>query len=123
MHYKELVLAVVVALVSLVIQVSCTSAASLQISNPELTAREFTGASNVKSSMAALTGIATNIKDTTARNCTITVTFYDEQSTNLGVASVSRESLGPGEVWNFTVQLTSPDAWKARSYEISTSNQ
>jgi hypothetical protein len=36
----------------------------------------------------------------------------------IGASSAYRQFLEPGEVWNFTVQLTAPDAWKARSYEI-----
>lgn len=107
----------------LLIQLACALSSNLLISNAELTAREFTNSANVKSSMAALTGMAKNNKDTPARNCLITVRFYDSNRNDLGVAMAARESLEPGETWNFTVQLTGPDAWKARSYDIRVSNQ
>jgi len=101
---------------------SCTPVSSIEIVNSELTAREFTGDQNVKNSMAVLTGTARNTKDSSIRNCIITVTFYDTQKNSIGVVSTARESLGPGETWSFVVQLTSPDAWKARSYNINVSN-
>jgi hypothetical protein len=123
LNFKKLPLILVPFTCMLMMQVACMTASSLQIKDPELTAREFTGDLNTKSSMAVLTGIARNTKDAPARNCVLTVTFYDAQSNNIGVASASRESLGPGETWSFTVQLTSPDAWKARSYELKASNQ
>jgi hypothetical protein len=123
MNSWKLSLIVVPVTVMLLMQAACTAASSLQITGPELTAREFTGDLNTKSSMAVLTGTARNTKDVTARNCVLTVTFYDAQNNNIGVASATRESLGPGETWSFTVQLTNPDAWKARRYELKASNQ
>jgi coenzyme F420-reducing hydrogenase beta subunit len=95
----------------------------LKIVSSELTSREFTGDLNVRSSVSVVTGIARNTKDTSINNCVITVTFYDAQRNNIGVATTSRELLGAGENWDFTAQLTSADAWKARSFDISASNQ
>jgi len=120
---RKLSLIVLLVTVMLLIQAACMTASNLQITDPELTAREFTGDLNTRSSMAVLTGIARNTKDVPARNCILTVTFYDAQSNCIGVASASRESLAPGETWSFTVQLTGPDAWKARSYDLKASNQ
>ena len=69
--------------------------------------------------MAAVTGTAKNIDNHAINGCEIRVTFLDEQKCVIGVASTTRESLSVGEAWYFTVQLTNPDAWKARSYEIT----
>lgn len=123
MNNRKMAFTSAVVLLFLAMQVACAASSSLQVSNPELTAREFTGELNIKSSMAILTGVARNTRDTTARNCVITVIFYDENKNNLGTACASRESLGPGESWYFKVQLDGTDAWKARTYGISTSNQ
>jgi hypothetical protein len=105
------------------LQAACLSASNLQIVDSQLTAREFTGDLNLKRSMAVVSGTAKNTKDLSIKNCVIAITFYDAQRNNIGVASATRESLGAGEAWNFIVQLTSPDAWKARSYDINASNQ
>lgn len=121
--YKKSFLIIVLIANLLCIYLACTSLSSLKISNTELTAREFTTPANIKSSMAALTGSATNIKNTPARNCLVTVRFFDSNKNELGTASTARESLEPGETWNFTVQLTGSDAWKARSYDIRVSSQ
>jgi hypothetical protein len=105
------------------LQVACISASNLQIVDSQLTAREFTGDLNLKRSMAVVSGTAKNNKDLSIKNCVISITFYDAQGNNIGVASATRESLSAGETWNFIVQLTSPDAWKARSYDIKASDQ
>jgi hypothetical protein len=105
------------------LQAACISASNLQIVDSQLTAREFTGDLNLKSSMAVVSGTANNTKDLAIKNCVISITFYDSQRNNIGVASATRQSLGAGETWNFIVQLTSPDAWKARSYDINASDQ
>ena len=123
MNSRKLLLIAVLVTGMLLMWGACMTASNLQITDPQLTAREFTGDLNTRSSMAVLTGVARNTKDVPARNCVLTVTFYDAQSNNIGAASATRESLGPGETWSFTVQLTSPDAWKARSYELKASNQ
>jgi hypothetical protein len=103
--------------------ISCTSTSAIQMTSLQLTAREFTGDVNKTSAMAAVTGMARNITDSSLKNVTVAVMFYDAEHNAVGRGSSSRESLAPGETWNFTVQLTSPDAWKARSYDINTSSQ
>ncbi|MCX6007487.1 MAG: FxLYD domain-containing protein [Chloroflexi bacterium] len=105
------------------LQAACISASNLKIIDSQLTAREFTGDLNIKSSMAVVSGTAKNSKDSSINNCVISVIFYDAQKNNIGVASATRQSLDAGETWNFIVQLTSSDAWKARSYDINTSDQ
>ncbi len=97
---------------------ACSSTNSLQILNQDLTTRQFQGQTNTSQSMAAVTGTAKNMESHSITGCEITVTFFDERGQFIGVASTTRDSLGVGEVWNFTVQLTNPDAWKARSYKM-----
>jgi hypothetical protein len=101
--------------------ISCAGGSGLKITGAQLTAREFTGDNNATRAMAAVTGVATNSTDSPLKNCSIAVTFYDGGRNSIGTASSNRESLNPGEAWNFTVQLTSADAWKARSYSIDSS--
>jgi len=103
--------------------VSCSTGTGLKILKSELSVREFTGDLNVKSSMAAVTGTAINPNDYPLKNCAISVIFYDEAKNTLGASSVKRESLGAGENWSFTVQMTNSDAWKAHSYDISILSQ
>ncbi|MGD0355870.1 MAG: FxLYD domain-containing protein [Dehalococcoidia bacterium] len=97
---------------------ACGSQGSLQIIDQQLTTRQFTGQTNAAQSLAAVTGTAKNISNRIISGCEIKVTFIDERKDIIGVASTTRGSLGAGEVWYFTVQLTNPDAWKARGYEI-----
>jgi hypothetical protein len=106
-----------------ILQSGCISTSDLKIVSSELTSREFTSDLNVRSSMSVVTGVARNTRGTSINNCVITVIFYDAQRNSIGVATTSRESLGAGETWNFVAQLTSADAWKARGYDIRTSNQ
>jgi hypothetical protein len=114
---------VIVFAALLFISLSCNSGSGFQVLKNELTVRQFPGNSQQTQSMAAVTGNAANPGETTVSNCVITVTFYDEAKNKLGVATATKESLGPGETWNFSVQITGPDAWKASSYDIVPSSK
>ena len=104
--------------------ISCSSQPGLRLLKHELTVRQFPpGNSPQTQSMAAVTGTAMNPGNTMLTGCVITVTFYDSEKNKLGMAKASRESLGPGEVWDFSIQITGPDAWKARGYTIAPSNK
>ncbi|MGA2159446.1 MAG: FxLYD domain-containing protein [Dehalococcoidia bacterium] len=102
---------------------ACGSGGSLQILTQQLTTRQFTGQTNTSQSMAAVSGTAKNVSNHAVSGCEIKVTFVDEKGNVVGIASTTRDSLGAGEVWYFGVQLTNPDAWKARSYEIAATSQ
>ena len=110
-------------LATMLISLTACSASSLKIMSSDITSREFTNESNIKSSMSVVTGTARNEANVAIRSCLISVTFYDAQGNRIGQASSSRDMLGPGETWNFTVQLTDSDAWKVRKYDISASNR
>ncbi len=103
--------------------IACSPATSLKLSNLNLTARQFTGPSNMTEAMAAVTGTAQNAGNAAIKNCVITVTFFDENKNTIGSANTTREAMQPGETWNFTAQLTGSDAWKARTYQINAANQ
>jgi hypothetical protein len=113
---------IVLAALPLVL-VSCSSGAGFQVLKNELTVRQFQGNSTQTQSMAAVTGNASNPGNTVVTNCVITVIFYDAARNKLGEATATKDSLGPGEVWNFSAQITGPDAWKASTYEIIPSSK
>jgi hypothetical protein len=105
------------------VSAGCNRAAGLQITGHNLTARQFTGDLNSTKSMAVVTGIAKNVDTLPVTECNIAVRYYDADKNLIGVASAYKQFLEPGEVWSFTVQLTTPDAWKARSYDISSTSR
>lgn len=103
--------------------IACSSGSGFRILKNELTVRQFPGNSPLTQSMAAVTGTATNPGESAIEECVITVIFYDDEKNKLGTGTATRPSLGPGEIWNFAVQITGPDAWKARTYDIIPSNK
>jgi hypothetical protein len=102
---------------------SCGPASGFRLLKNDLTVRQFPGNSPQTQSMAAVTGTAVNEGEEAVTGCVITVDFYDEEKHKLGTATATKEALGPGEMWNFSVQITGPNAWKARSYNIVPSNR
>jgi hypothetical protein len=112
-----------IVLLLAVITASCSKGGGLQIVSHNLTARQFTGDLNSTKSMAVVTGIAKNVDNVPVTECNITVRYFDADKNIIGVSSAYKQFLEPAEVWSFTVQLTAPDAWKARSYDISSSSQ
>lgn len=114
---------VCLTLLPVFMSVGCTGNAGLQITGHSLTARQFTGDLNSTRSMAVVTGIARNVESVPLTECNITVRYFDADKNLIGVSSAYKRFLEPGEAWSFTVQLTSPDAWKARSYDISSTSQ
>jgi hypothetical protein len=114
---------VCITLLLVLITAGCSRASGLQIVSHDLTTRQFTGDLNSTKSMAVVTGIAKNIDTVPLTQCNITVRYFDADKNVIGVSSAYKQFLEPGEVWSFTVQLTTPDAWKARSYDISSTSQ
>jgi hypothetical protein len=112
-----------ILLLLVLISAGCSRGSGLQIVSHDLTARQFTGDLNSTMGMAVVTGIAKNVDTVPLTQCNITVRYFDEDKNIIGVSSAQKQFLEPGEVWSFTAQLTSPDAWKARSYDISSTSQ
>ena len=102
---------------------ACSTGAGLEIISHQLTARQFTGDLNSTKSAAIVSGVAKNTGEAPINNPRIEVTFYDAQKNVIGSASTYREFLEPAEIWNFSAQLTSPDAWKVRDYRITGSTK
>jgi len=112
-----------IALFLVIISGGCNRGSGLQLISHDLTARQFTGDLNSTKSMAVVTGIAKNVDNVPVTECNITVRYFDADKNVIGVSSAYKQFLEPGEVWSFTVQLTAPDAWKARSYDISSTSR
>jgi hypothetical protein len=111
------------ALLLVITSSGCKGATGLQLISHDLTARQFTGDLNSTKSMAVVTGVAKNVDDVPVTECNITVRYFDADKNLIGVSSAYKQYLEPGEVWSFTVQLTAPDAWKARSYDIGSTSR
>jgi len=111
------------ALLLVLVIAGCSRDGGMQIVSHDLTTRQFTGDLNSTRSMAVVTGTARNFNSVPLTECNITVSYLDSDKNVIGVSSTYRQFLEPGEVWSFTVQLTGPDAWKARSYEISSTSR
>jgi len=103
--------------------IACGTSAGLDIISHQLTVRQFTGDLNSTKSVAIVSGVARNTSQAAINNPFIEVTFYDAQKTVIGSTSTYRELLEPAEIWNFSAQLTSPDAWKVRDYWITGSTK
>ena len=102
---------------------ACSTGAGLEIISHQLSVRQFTGDLNSTKSVAIVSGAAKNNSNAPLNNPVIEVTFYDGRKNIIGSASTSRGFLEPGEVWNFSAQLTSPDAWKATDYRVTGSTK
>lgn len=114
----RLLLAVVLLLLP---ALACNPVAGLKIEKQQLTVRQFTGDLNGTRSVAILSGEARNIGVPAIVNPVIEVTFYDDQKAIIGVAQATTALVESGDTWNFSAQLTSPDAWKVRGYNMTTS--
>lgn len=112
-----------VILICCLLFISCSSSSGFRILKHELTVRQFPGNSSQTQSMAAVTGTATNPGEEIIRGCLIKVVFYDDEKNMLETGTATKEFLEPGDIWNFSVQITGPDAWKARTYDITPSSQ
>jgi len=110
---------IVAVILMAVISWSCAGNSGLQIVTYDLTVRQFTGDLNSTKSMAVISGIAKNVSSAPISDCTINVRYFDADGKLIGVSSAYRQYMEPAEVWNFTVQLAAPDAWKARTCEIN----
>jgi len=102
---------------------SCDTGASFRITKHELTVRQFPDSTPQTRSMAVVTGSAYNLGNKGIVGCRITVIFFDGDGNMLGTGSATKEYMGPADVWNFSIQITGPDAWKARTYKITATNK
>ncbi len=107
----------------LIILPSCKSDTAFRITKHELTVRQFSDSMSETKSMAVVTGSAFNSGNSDISGCQITVVFFDGSGNTLGTGSATKEHLYPGDVWNFSIQITGPDAWKARTYKIMATNK
>jgi len=93
----------------------------LKILDHALTTHEFTG--GMPQSTAIVKGRAQNAGNSTISFAQIAVDFYAAGGDLIGSASAITQNLKPGEIWYFSVQLTSVDAWKSVEYKIGASTK
>ena len=91
----------------------------LQILNHSLNVHEFSG--GTVQSTAVVRGSVRNVGSSDIDFASIVVNFYDKDGKLIDTSSASRENLGAGKVWDFSVQSTGPDAWKIVDYDIKAS--
>ena len=120
------VLAIVLVMALILCSVACTekkedTPPQIQIIDHDLTIHEFGG--DVLKSIAAVEGRAKNTSNLMLNSVYISVNFYDKDGNLLQTASSSKQNWEAGEIWNFNVQFTSPDAWKTVRYDISVSTE
>ena len=118
----------VAVVLSLVLLCACAGGSTgvpatgdLKILDHALTTHEFTG--GMPQSTAIVKGRAQNVGDSTVGFAQIAVDFYAAGGSLVGSASAITQNLQPGEIWYFSVQLTSTDAWKSVKYEIAASTK
>jgi len=74
-------------------------------------------------STAIVKGRAQNTGSSAINFAQIAVDFYASGGNLVGSASAVTQNLKPGEIWYFSVQLTSVDAWKSVKYKIAASTK
>ena len=89
----------------------------LHILSHEITIHKFGG--EVVQATATVYGKAQNSTNHTFNLASIEVNFYDADGKLLDKSSTVKENLRPGEIWNFSVQSSGPDIWKAVDYDIA----
>ena len=93
----------------------------LKILSHSMTVHEFTG--GAPQSTAIVRGRAQNVGNVTIASAMIAVNFYDKNKSLIATASAVKQSLQPGEVWDFNIKTVGPDAWKIISYDIAASTK
>ncbi len=130
MKTRLIIVTAIVTLVSLACIAGCTdqstsgSAKELKILNHSMTVHWFEAGAlrpgEEPNSSAVVVGRAQNISEGTISLATVAVNFYDKDKNLIATASAVRQSLQPGEFWDFGVTTVGPDAWKITSYDIAT---
>ncbi len=93
----------------------------LKILDHSLSTHEFTG--GTPQSTATVKGRAQNVGESPINYAQIAVDFYTKDGSSVGMASAVTQNLKPGEIWYFSVQLASADAWKSVKYKIVASTK
>jgi hypothetical protein len=95
---------------------SAAPAPQIEILSHNMTVQKFGTAPD---SVAVVTGTAKNISGYTIQKAMIEATYYDENGKIIGTSTSSIDNLAPGILWNFTTQLSSPNAWKIVNYKLN----
>jgi hypothetical protein len=96
---------------------STVSSGHVTVIDDSLAVHQFTG--DHPRSTAVISGRAENSSDLSIDKVVITARFYNANGEVIATESATRDNVAPHEIWNFTIQTTSPDAWKTKRYDIS----
>lgn len=94
-----------------------SEAANLEILNHQMTVQNFM--TDSPSSVAVVSGTASNESSQMIEAASILVIFYNEDGEVIDTASAMTSNLQPGAVWNFSIQSSGTEAWKISRYDIS----
>jgi hypothetical protein len=94
------------------------SAKELQIISQNLSSHSFGG--DERKSTAVVSGRAKNVSNGPIKSATLLVNFFDEKDGLIANATTVKQNLAPGEIWEFAVEASGPDAWKITKYTIKT---
>jgi hypothetical protein len=100
---------------------ACITGSELQVTEHNIMVQEYTG--DVTQSSAVVSGTARNTGNWNIRDGRVSISFYDYKGNVLGVFSDSKAVIGPGETWNFMIELKGKSAWNVARYAIATSNK
>lgn len=96
----------------------CAAGTGFQVIEHSIVISEYT--TDAAQSSAVVKGVARNTGVWPLEDCGVTVAFYDFEGNKLDVYSSVCKRLGPGEDWNFSVELRGQQAWKVGKYSLST---
>lgn len=109
--------ACLVGLITLAGFSGCTGATGFQVIEHNIVVSEYT--TDVTQSVAVVRGVAANTGSWPFEDVGVSVTFYDFAGNKLDVFSSTCKRLGPGENWNFSVELKGQQAWKVARYSLA----
>lgn len=101
---------------SVACQQSTTPSLKIEILNQSMTVQKF-GVS--PDSVAVVTGTAKNTSGYIIQKAMIEATYFDKNGNKIGTSTSSIDNLGPGILWNFSTQFSSPDAWKIVDHKLT----
>jgi hypothetical protein len=122
---KKCLLQIIIVLMVLMVPFAITTCAPaesgvqsshLQILSHRMTVQNFS--KDQPSSVAVVSGTATNKGSQTIDMAVISVVFRDNTGKAIASGTATRQNLQAGETWDFSVQSRGTEAWKIHSYDI-----
>ncbi|HJX04028.1 MAG TPA: FxLYD domain-containing protein [Dehalococcoidia bacterium] len=88
----------------------------VQILRHSMTVQNFS--KDQPTSVAVVSGTATNTGSQTIDMAVISVVFRDNTGKAITTGTATRQNLQAGETWDFSIQSWGTEAWKIHSYDI-----